>query len=519
MRFKTIIFILGVLFNCQNASAHEIAFTFDDLPCQQEESAAKQFEINKRILKTLKDFKAPAIGFVNESKLYNNGETSEKTAILKLWIDEGFTLGNHTYSHNSLNNTNLEEFKEDVTRGATVSRKLMKEADLQYSYFRHPYLHTGTTKETRASFEQFLQREGYIIAPATIDTDDWIFNKQLIENPNQEDKIIKNYLEHIKKKFDFYEQVSQKLFNRNIKHIWLLHANLLNSYAMKDLLQLASQRGYTFINLEAALQDKAYSESDNYYQPFGVSWLYRWDYTRGKVIDWSNDPEPDKKPLIRTKSLILTDKRRNRSIPLEIYLNNESVAKAKSGITKFPVVILNHGYTVKNTEYSFIANHLAANGYLVASIQHDLPGDPELPKNANLFERRMSGWKRGVENIKFVISELKRLNPGLNFQKVILIGHSNGGDISMLFTDKYPEMVTKVISLDSLRYPFPTKNNIPILSLRANDTKADDGVLPLFGATMVYLKDTKHIDMYDRGPEIVKIKINDVIIKFLRDYQ
>ena len=37
-----------------------------------------------------------------------------------------------------------------------------------------------------------------------------------------------------------------------------------------------------------------------------------------------------------------------------------------------PVVMISHGYGVKNTEYSFIANSLAEQGYHVISIQHDL---------------------------------------------------------------------------------------------------------------------------------------------------
>jgi len=38
-----------------------------------------------------------------------------------------------------------------------------------------------------------------------------------------------------------------------------------------------------------------------------------------------------------------------------------------------PVAILNHGNTVKFTEYSFLANVFAMRGYIAISIQHDLP--------------------------------------------------------------------------------------------------------------------------------------------------
>ena len=43
-----------------------------------------------------------------------------------------------------------------------------------------------------------------------------------------------------------------------------------------------------------------------------------------------------------------------------------------------PIAFISNGNTVKNTEYSFLANALAARGYLVASVQQDLPTDPPL---------------------------------------------------------------------------------------------------------------------------------------------
>jgi predicted esterase len=207
------------------------------------------------------------------------------------------------------------------------------------------------------------------------------------------------------------------------------------------------------------------------------------------------------------EDLMLTDKIRNRNIPIEIY-NGNSPSK---------IAIINHGYGVKNTEYTFIASALVEKGFLVISIQHDLQTDPPLPRTGNLYEKRKPIWERGVKNILFTISELKTRYPDLDWRKLILIGHSNGGDISMLFATEHPELVAKVISLDSLRMPFPTKNNTPILSIRAGDTKADEGVLPKSGATIITLKDAKHNDMHDKGSDELKTEIIDSVMKFLDD--
>jgi len=210
---------------------------------------------------------------------------------------------------------------------------------------------------------------------------------------------------------------------------------------------------------------------------------------------------------LESKKLDMFDESRGRNIPVVVY---------QGETTNKPVVIISHGYGAKNTEYSFIANSLAANGYFVATIQHDLETDKPLPTTGNLFDRRKPLWERGVQNILFVIKELKKTNQNLNLDKVILIGHSNGGDISMMFTDRYTEKVNKVISLDSLRYPFPSDKGVPILHFGANDTKADPGVIPGKGVKTILIESAKHIDLCDRGGQNINEEILKSITQFLK---
>jgi len=213
---------------------------------------------------------------------------------------------------------------------------------------------------------------------------------------------------------------------------------------------------------------------------------------------------------ISQEPLTFFDASRARSIPALIYKPLTPTAEL------MPVVIISHGYTIKNSEYSFIANALSAQGYVVISIQHDLESDPPRPKTGSLIERRKPFWERGVHNILFAISELRKTQNTLDLSKVILIGHSDGGDMNMLFATTYPQLVAKVISLDSLRVPFPTKDHIPILSLRANDTKADDGIIPKSGATIIRLKNARHIDMCDRGSAEINQEMVAYITAFLQ---
>jgi predicted dienelactone hydrolase len=173
---------------------------------------------------------------------------------------------------------------------------------------------------------------------------------------------------------------------------------------------------------------------------------------------------------VSIQNINFLDQSRNRTIPILIYSEKQHM----NTLNQKPLVLINHGYTIKNSEYFFIANKLATQGYIVVSIQHDLETDPQLPITGNLYQRRMPLWERGEQNILFVLNKLKQFNY-CNSNKIILIGHSNGGDISMLFAKKHPQLVSSIISLDSLRVAFPKNSHIKILTLRANDTKADEG--------------------------------------------
>lgn len=182
--------------------------------------------------------------------------------------------------------------------------------------------------------------------------------------------------------------------------------------------------------------------------------------------------------LTSTDTATFFDNSRNRKIPVAYY----HAAQQKTPVKNQPVVILNHGYG-KNApgsylEYSYIAEDLVRMGYFVVSIQHELPTDELLPDTGKPQIVRRPNWERGVENIRFVIHELQQKYPQLNFKRVTLIGHSNGGDMAMLFAHKYPEKVYKIISLDNRRMALPRVKRPKIYTLRSNDHPADEGVLP-----------------------------------------
>src|ERR1700704_1580220 len=229
---------------------------------------------------------------------------------------------------------------------------------------------------------------------------------------------------------------------------------------------------------------------------------------------------------IRHETISFHDPARdNRLVAVDIAVRYDKEMQADAGMITLPVAIINHGNTVKHTEYSFLANAFAARGYMVVSPQHDLPTDPPMvTKVGELYVGRLPQIQRGVANIHFAIAEMKKVQPNADYDKVTMVGHSMGGDISMYFAKMYPDQIKKIVTLDNLRVPFMTEGKFKILSFRSKDPvfKPDPGVVPAeelcekAGITVVNT-DFQHNDMRDTGPDQAKASIQGMLDKFLSD--
>ncbi|WP_369722394.1 MULTISPECIES: alpha/beta fold hydrolase [unclassified Bradyrhizobium] len=228
---------------------------------------------------------------------------------------------------------------------------------------------------------------------------------------------------------------------------------------------------------------------------------------------------------IRHEMLTLFDAARQRPISVEIAVRRDYETKANLGLWKLPLAIISNGNTVKATEYSFLANVLAARGYLVASIQQDLPTDPPLMTHVGQpYVGRREVYMRCEANILYVLGELKRRQENADFDHLTLVGHSNGGDVSMYVARQHPELVSKVITLDNLRVPFVLSDKMKILSFRSKDPHfvTDPGVLPTPEEAKargidIVRTGAQHTEMSDRGPDSVKEKIQATLDRFLSE--
>mgnify|MGYP003423394823 FL=1 len=219
----------------------------------------------------------------------------------------------------------------------------------------------------------------------------------------------------------------------------------------------------------------------------------------------------------RLDTLTLFDESRNREIPVALY---------KPLIDSPQIIIFSHGYGQNQggtyLNYTYLTEYLASKGYFVVSIQHELPTDSLIPSGIPQIVRRPF-WERGAGNILFVIKELEKSNPELDFKHITLIGHSNGADMSAFFPQKYPNIVDKIITLDNRRMPLSRTINPKVYSLRSSDQPADEGVLPSaeeqakYRMTIIKLPNTIHNDMDDRADNRQRKEIRSYIMTFLKD--
>jgi peptidoglycan/xylan/chitin deacetylase (PgdA/CDA1 family) len=276
----------------QAPEIREASITIDDLPAAAatnlQGDAKTILAMTEKLLNVLRQQHIPAVGFVNEQKLYKWGEVDDRIKALSMWLDAGFELGNHTFSHPSLNQVGVPEFEDNVIQGEAVLKLLLAQHKMKLRYFRHPFLDSGRDLKSRLDVDAFLVARGYRIAPVTLDAWDWMYARVYDDAKARgdaalEQAVISSYLSYTETVLAFDEKFSKDLFGFEPKQIMLLHGNQLNADHLNEVLEMMRKRGYHFITLENALSDDVYSLPDTYIGEEGTGWLDHWAITRGII--------------------------------------------------------------------------------------------------------------------------------------------------------------------------------------------------------------------------------------------
>lgn len=274
-----------------------VAVTIDDGPVVGEMRDLANFQrISIGLIGSLQAGKVPATIFINERQLNVPGQRDARVAVLEDWLDAGFELANHTYSHPSLNRVPLWQFGDDVVKGEVIMRPLIEQRGRRLLWFRYPFLHSGTTEDVHQGIMDFLEQRQYRVAPVTVDYADYSFagvyrSQQLAGNIDVADKIREAYLNQIDVGFEYAEKASVELFGYEVPQILLIHCNELNAITLRETIARVRKRGYEFITLDEAMKDPAYQRTDSFAGP-GGSWLSRTATLTGKRLTVTNARVP-----------------------------------------------------------------------------------------------------------------------------------------------------------------------------------------------------------------------------------
>lgn len=279
---KRLLFLLALSITAQT---RQIVITIDDLPRGGDNSAANDLAsiraMTTKLLQPLKGTKA--IGFVNPGRenAVKMGDAGLQE-ILKMWLDHGLDLGNHSHTHQNINQVSLEDYTADILKAEPA---LTKARGARSIYYRHPFLFTGKDEPTKTALASFLNKHNYLVAPVTIDNSDWLFAAVYADaqkrDPAKAQQIQQTYLRYMETMFAFFEQRGKEVVGQDFPQILLLHANQLNADSMPALLAMMRKRGYEFVSLEQALRHPAYKLKDGYTGLWGISWIHRWAAARG----------------------------------------------------------------------------------------------------------------------------------------------------------------------------------------------------------------------------------------------
>lgn len=246
---------------------------------------------NQAILDTFKKHNTKAALFV----IGRNIESDEGKQLLKEWDQAGHLIGNHTYSHRSLNDPEMTavEYEADILKAET----LLKEFPRFRKYFRFPMLKEGDTVAKRDGVRQFLAKNGYRTGHVTIDTADWAIDPRMVDrlkqNPSADLKPYRDfYLEHVWDRAQYYDELARRTVGRPVRHTILTHFTLLNGLFLDDLITMLKSKGWELIDAEVAFKDSVFDAKPNVL-PAGESIVWALAKANGKIAKTLRYPAED----------------------------------------------------------------------------------------------------------------------------------------------------------------------------------------------------------------------------------
>jgi peptidoglycan-N-acetylglucosamine deacetylase len=285
------------------AQSRTVAITVDDLICANcapinpdgTPTQDMMEATNQRLIAGLTQAHIPVTGFVIVQTVEHADVVGRRS--LQLWLNAGFDLGSHSYSHPNFAHITTEQMESDIARADASLRPLLAANHRNLQFFRFPYNGTGNTQLKHDALAAYLKEHGYQIASCTIDTSDYVFAQAYAraigsKDSLSADRIRREYLSYSATEIDFYAALNRLVLGYEPPQVMLIHDSLLNADSINEVLALFRSRGYSFVSLSDAQRDPAYSIPDTYITQYGPMWGYRWARERNAGRLGLNESDP-----------------------------------------------------------------------------------------------------------------------------------------------------------------------------------------------------------------------------------
>ncbi|WP_009632637.1 alpha/beta hydrolase [Synechocystis sp. PCC 7509] len=168
-------------------------------------------------------------------------------------------------------------------------------------------------------------------------------------------------------------------------------------------------------------------------QAVGLSLADKLAVTSSTAFKPSFDPAKSGKATVLEQTIVLQDRKRDRTIPVDIYYPQQN--SLLSALRPTPLVVISPGLGANRQFFSYLARHLASHGLTVAALEHP----DRLTKNlSNISSPNQvlpaTEFINRPKDISFLLDQLSNINRQsgelqgkLNTETVSVIGHSLGG--------------------------------------------------------------------------------------------
>jgi peptidoglycan-N-acetylglucosamine deacetylase len=274
-----------------------IAVTVDDLPAAGPLPPGKtRVSVLEEMLAAFRKHRLPPVyGFVNGERLER---VAEGDSILRRWREAGNRLGNHTWSHASLNALPVERWVEDVVRNEPVLARFAPPSE--WKVFRFPFLFEGDTQEKKSRAKAFLRGKGYLVAEVSIDADDWAYAPPFARclargDTKAAEEVRRAHLAAHVAELRYMREASRQIIGREIRHVLLLHLNAIDSDRLDALLSAYEAEGARFVDLRDALADPVYAMDPGVAAKWGAAFPYL--LAKGRGIRLAAPPPTDEQRM------------------------------------------------------------------------------------------------------------------------------------------------------------------------------------------------------------------------------